>query len=361
MPMTRLFRMLAQNRYQIHFTRIPMFCTAALASVANSSLATIQRLLFQNAIDRTELVDDPIFVLGHWRSGTTYVHELMSLDSRFASPTTYQCFVPSHFLVSQPFLKPLLGILLPSKRPMDDVKLGLDAPQEDEFALCNAGLPSTYLRIAFPNHSPRHLDYLNMRGIPSGELAAWKTQLENFMRLLSLHYGKQLVLKSPPHTGRLGVLKEWYPRAKFIHISRNPYQLIPSTIRLWKTLDQANAFQVPTHEGLEDFVFDCFERLYRGYHRHRAEIPNSQLIEIRYEDLIEDPLEVMQSIYARLDIGGFDEVRPRIEAKIALNRDFKTNTYDVSGELAARIDQSCQAYNVEFGHETAANDSTRAR
>jgi len=346
-----LFQLFAQNRYRMHFTKYPMAMTSIMLSSANSLMAAIQKSIYGQAIEQTELVDDPIFVLGHWRSGTTYLHELMSLDSRLGSPTTYQCFTPRHFLVSEWFFKRLLWCLLPSKRPMDNVKFGWDAPQEDEFALCNLGLPSTYSRIAFPNHPPRHLDYLSMYGIPDRELDQWKMELDRFVRAVSLRCNKRIVLKSPPHTGRIGVLKEMFPQARFIHISRNPYQVIPSTIHLWKTLDHVNAFQIPTNEGMEDYVFECFDRLYRGYNRYRETIGPSQLIEIRYEDLIESPLLVLENIYCQLDLGGFEDVQQHVEAKLAKNKNFRTNQHVVPDDLAEQIGERCANYLEQFGYQ----------
>jgi hypothetical protein len=60
-----------------------------------------QRVRYGRLIDETWIDQPPVFIIGHWRSGTTYLHELMHLDSRFVSPTTYQCFAPHHFLLTQ--------------------------------------------------------------------------------------------------------------------------------------------------------------------------------------------------------------------------------------------------------------------
>ena len=93
-------------------------------------------MLLGRRIAQQPIKDAPIFIIGHWRSGTTLLHELMSLDERFTFPTTYECFVPNHFLISAWF-DAWLKCLLPKQRPMDNMALGWDRPQEDEFALCN--------------------------------------------------------------------------------------------------------------------------------------------------------------------------------------------------------------------------------
>ena len=81
----------------------------------------------------------PIFILGHWRTGTTLLHEFMIRDERFGYPTTYECMDPNHFLLTEGLFTRWLNFLVPTHRPMDNMKAGFDRPQEDEFALCMLG------------------------------------------------------------------------------------------------------------------------------------------------------------------------------------------------------------------------------
>ncbi len=138
-----------------------------------------------------------MFILGHWRSGTTYLHELLTCDERFATPTTYQCFAANHFLLTGPWIPRLFWFLVPSRRPMDNVQVGWQAPQEDEFALCSLGTPSPYLRIAFPNDEVDYLKYLDMQDVDPSTLEAWQTTLRSFLRDMTFATGRQLALKSP--------------------------------------------------------------------------------------------------------------------------------------------------------------------
>ena len=70
-----------------------------------------------DAIEATR-VEAPVFILGHYRSGTTYLHELLSNDPGFASPNRFQAFNPSTFLchradgrlpLIEPFMLPSPG------------------------------------------------------------------------------------------------------------------------------------------------------------------------------------------------------------------------------------------------------------
>ena len=157
-------RLLARNRFRVAPRRIAMALLIVGIGAFNFFLWLLQTAIYGRRIDRAKIEKDPIFVIGHWRSGTTMLHELLVLDSRHTFADTYACFAPNHFLVSSWWVKPLLQILLPSRRPMDNMAAGWDRPQEDEFALCNMGVPSPYLTITFPNHPPQDQEYLDMRG-----------------------------------------------------------------------------------------------------------------------------------------------------------------------------------------------------
>ena len=80
---------------------------------------------------------DPLFILGHWRSGTTFVHNVFACDKHFGYTTTYQTVFPNLMLWGQPFFKKNMAFLMPDKRPTDNMELKVDLPQEEEFALSN--------------------------------------------------------------------------------------------------------------------------------------------------------------------------------------------------------------------------------
>ena len=86
---------------------------------------------------------DPLFVLGHWRSGTTFVHNVLACDKHFGYTTTYQTVFPNLMLWGQGFFKKNMSFLMPDHRPTDNMELKVDLPQEEEFALSNK-MPYTY-------------------------------------------------------------------------------------------------------------------------------------------------------------------------------------------------------------------------
>ena len=321
-----------------------------LATPFNSLLARLQRLTHGARIDAVAIAQPPIFIIGHWRSGTTLLHELMALDSRLATPTTYQCFAPRHFLLTD-WLPRILGSwLLPRRRPMDDIAVGWDRPQEDEFALLTLGAPTPYQRMGFPNEPPAHMAFLDMEGCDPADLQAFETGLRDFAKTVTLRTGKRLLLKSPPHTGRIACLARLFPGARFIHLVRDPHALFPSTMRLWQALDAVQGMQVPNGAGLEEYVFDCLTRMYAGFEKQRAQLDPRTICDLRYEDLVRDPVAAVARIYRELGLDGFDALLPQLQAGIAERKDYRTNIHALDAAQSEKIRRRWGFYCDRYGY-----------
>lgn len=346
-------RLLTENRFKIHPTKYPMLFLVGGCTVFNSFWAGVQKLTHGKKIAAQELSSPPIFVIGHWRSGTTLMHEILTQDKRLAFPSTYDCFLPHHFLVSRWFFHPVVKLLMPAHRPMDNMPAGVDLPQEDEFALCTMGSPTPYRRVAFCNNQPRHQDLLNTSSANPQHVEQLKNSLTHFCRALTLRYQKPLVLKSPTHTGRIAQLAEWFPGARFIHISRHPYRIFSSTIRLWKALDQVQSYQKPSYseDWLRQFVFQSYEKMYQGYFDAADTIKDNRLIEIRYEDLMEDSLGTIGRIYSQLELPAFEETSSSVAQFLESRGNYKPNQLKTDPELISEINQRWSRYFERYGYD----------
>lgn len=351
MPAHVWFPLLAKNRFRFSIARLHHVLGVSLFTPFTGMLALSQELLFGRAIRQTELTAPPIFVLGHWRSGTTMLHEYLALDERLSSPTTFQCFAPWHFLLTEDVVTRFGGFLLPDRRPMDNMKAGWSLPQEDEFALMNLGAPTPYLRILFPNHPVPYEDTLGSQSFDPKHLEVWKKRLDWFLRAITYKTHKRLLLKSPPHTGRLKILRSMYPDAKYVHIVRDPRKLFPSTMKLWNSLDSVQALQAPTDQlQLRTFVLKSLTTMYDSFEIDRKGMDKNQIIDIRYEDLTADPIKVVGDIYSQLNLGSFEPVKQKLVEKTQKERDYQTNRLELSREDEEAVLRAWHAYASHYGY-----------
>lgn len=332
--------------------RIPMFGIISALSVGNSLLAAWQRAALGKKIRETELVGAPIFIVGHWRSGTTLLHEYLMRDDRFTCADTFDCFAPAHFLVSGNLFRPWVKYLLPEKRPMDNMAAGLDRPQEDEFAICALGTPSPYREILFPNNRPIDENYLTLRRLSDAERSRWLDSLEYVLKALTVAEPKTVVLKSPPHTGRIRTILERFPNAKFVHISRDPFVLFPSTVNLWTKLAKTHGLQNPKGgPALEEKVLRNFEEMYEAFFDDLPRLSDDRFCEISYDELVAAPVATLERIYSTLGIGDFEAKRPDFESFAQTQKSYRKNNFELAPEMKETISRRWKAYLDRYGSE----------
>jgi hypothetical protein len=125
-------------------------------SLMNTLYRRREARLFDQAIRATEITQPPIFIIGHWRSGTTHLISMLGLADQLVYPNSYQVANPYTFLTTERVNTRRFAFLMPTRRPMDDMPLGYHTPQEDEFALCLMTL-SPYLGMSFPHRQDHYL------------------------------------------------------------------------------------------------------------------------------------------------------------------------------------------------------------
>jgi hypothetical protein len=344
-------RILAHNRFQVGLSYWWVAAIITFVSFCHTILSICQECWYGRQIKRTKIKDDPIFIIGHWRTGTTLLHEYLILDERHTYPNTYECLEPNHFLLTERFFQRWVRFLTPSHRPMDNMKAGWERPQEDEFALCMLGVPSPYLTMAFPNRPPQYQEYFDLEELSPRELTQWRRTFRRFLQVLTFKNPKRLVLKSPPHSCRIKVLLEMFPDARFVHIMRDPHVVFPSTVNLWKSLYRKHGLQTPTFGGLEEYVYSTFTRLYQKLEEGKKLVRPDRFYELRYEDLVRDPIDEMEKLYAHLELNGVDEFLPRLKEYLDENADYETNRYELSPEQEAEIERRWGAVIRRYGYE----------
>ena len=344
------WRLLRRNRFDVAPLRIPRACTITVLSLANSYTSLLQSALYGRRIAATPIEPAPLFVLGHWRTGTTLLHELLAADERNVCPTALECFAPEHFLILR-YVTPMLRFLLPAHRPTDNMNMGWRRPQEEEFALSLMGHPSAYETIAFPNRQPRQFQHVVLDDLTPAQLADRGRAYMRFLRTVLCRRPGRLVLKSPPNTCRVEYLSSMFPEARYVYLVRDPRVVIPSTIRLWRSLYYSLGMQQPDYEFLEDHIFERFVLLHERFERSRPLIPEHRLLELSFEALIQDPLAQVRKLYDHLELGKFDVAEPAVRQYVDSIADYQMGRYTVSDRLAEMIDRKLGSYIRQHGYE----------
>ncbi len=347
-------KLLAEGRFDVTLNCLPRILSVTLMAPLMSAVALASEVIYGRRVAET-YIRSPIFILGHWRTGTTLVHDLMACDPALAYPTTHQCLFPNTFLASGRAFNRLYGLFLPSKRPFDDMPVGLDRPQEEEFGLTNMGVGSPYRMFAFPRHGPPDLRYLDLEGLTDEERHDWEKAYVTLLKRLQLAARRPLVLKSPPNTARLKTLSRLFPDARYIHIARHPFDVYASTVNMLRSLMSMQGLQNPplVDGWIGEYVLAAFERMFAAYERDRRMVPESRLVEIRYEDLIADPRGVLAEVYAVLGIGDFTVVEPRIDAYFAERSDHRRNKHQLDQATQEAIVERWRPYFERFNYMTS--------
>jgi len=325
-----------------HFDLDPRAWARSTVLTAGSTLNSYYRRkedrLFGLALRDVEVLP-PVFILGHWRSGTTLLHNLLALDDQFAFPNLYQVFFPHTFLCTEEARTNLVRPLIPQTRAFDNVAQGLQMPNEDEFATCTASLCSPYMAWAFPGNARHYERFLTFQDATEAEIQKWKDALLLFLKKLTFKYQRPMLLKSPPHTGRIRLLLELFPDARFLHISRNPYTVFQSTKHLNKVLTSSLQFQSHRQDpNPEETVFRRYQQMYDAYFDERSLIPPGRLHELAFEDLELDPIGQIQATYSALGLEGWESLLPKLEEYVASISSYRKNEYaELDEPLRERI------------------------
>ena len=349
------WRLLRLNQFDLDGVYAHRVAFVTVMSLINSLYHAFEQTRFSGRIRETELPQSPIFILGHWRSGTTHLHNLLALNTdQFSAINTYQTAHPFTFLVSKPFYTRLMAFALPETRVVDTMPLQFHSPQEDELALAMLSLKSPYLGAHFPRHREAYLRYLDFVDVPEAEIAQWKAAFIYLIKkLTSVYPGQTLILKSPPHTARIKHLLDLFPEARFIHIHRHPYTVFQSTRRLYDTIPWFNYLQKPDLATIDEFLLYQYQRLHEAYFAQRPLIAPNHFYEIPFHELEADPISAIRGIYEAFELGDFDTFYPTLNRYVAGLADYRKNVHvDLPQPLRQRlVDMNPRCFQV-WGYET---------
>jgi hypothetical protein len=330
-----------------HYLKV--FLTALVSGIA-SILMLWERIRESKNL---KLKNPPIFILGHWRSGTTHLHNLLCQDPKSGFITTYQSIFPSN-LYSKGLFKPFLKMVIPPTRPSDNVKLGVDLPQEDEFALENLIAPTFYNFFFFPDHFERAYDE-NIH-FKNKDISKWENAYKKLIKKGEVNSnGNYMILKNPVNTGRVGRILEMYPEAFFIHIYRNPVIVYLSTKKFFISLIPDMQFQDTSEEDIIEIVFKLYANIMGDYLKNKVLIPSQQLIEIDFETFENNPINELEKIYKHFKIPNWNENQTYFKDYLNRLGSYKKNNYQITQKELDRIVKEWNFAFKEFKYDVPLN------
>jgi hypothetical protein len=351
--------LLVENRFSVDPPYLSRAAFVTLASLRASYYRFREERTYGAAVAGTEILP-PVFILGHWRNGTTLIHEMFIRDTQFAYPNLFEVSHPSNFLVLEPMVERMLGDAPPEKRPMDNMEITFRSPGEDESALCVASLKSPLLGLVFTLRGAYYDRYLSFRGVPQAEIDVWKKAIRLFLQKLTFRYRRPVVLKSPPHTARMRLLVEMFPDARFVHVRRDPLVVFQSTMRMYEKAASEGFLQRTTRQDLEAAVLRRYRLMYEAYFEDRPLVPERQLCEVAFEDLEKDKLGEMERIYRHLGIPGWGGFQPVLERYVESLRTYEKNRHgDLPAELRDRIRREWSACFEAWGYHAKVRPASR--
>ena len=352
--------LLAENGFRIspcYLGKLPFLSTSSVITTVSSA---IEQAMYDSRL-RALPVEDPIFILGCWRSGTTHLHNLLCLDERYGYSNMFQTMYPHTFLTCEWWARPLLDLLTPKKRFMDNMQQGLREPHEDEMALCIMTRKSNMLSWAFPRRAEYYDRYLSFNEASDRDRADWKRALDLFVRKLTLRTGRRLVLKSPNHTARIKLILELYPNAKFLHIKRNPYDVFKSMCHMAREVIAVWGLQYFPPENIPAMVVETYRNLYDSYLDQVGLIPAGNFYEVGYEELVQQPFQCLEQTYEQLSLGGFDDVRSKLEDYAAKNAGYQKNKHtDIPDDQRRILNTEWRRAFEAFGYEMRDTNESKA-
>ena len=313
-------------------------------------------------------VSQPIFIVGNFRSGTTFLHRLLTKDIQSTSMKAWEIYLaPSitqrhfyryvmrlNYFIGNPIghLINIVERVLANYSHIHNIKL--NEPEEDAQVLLH--IWSSYDLLAFfpfPKLIQKYAYYDDQ--VSSDDKAR---DMSYYQSVLKRHVfasgGKRLISKNPTNSPKVRALHQKFPDAKFINIMRNPLQAIPSSVSLFST--HWKAYGNPkTDYALQDSIIEHSKHWYIYPNRYLKRLPSDQYILVKFKELIKDPKATVERIYKQFGMKVTPHFAQILQAETEKAKSYKSkHQYSLKAmglsrrRIAREFANASRQFNFEF-------------
>ncbi len=243
-------------------------------------------------------IEAPVFIVGSPRSGTSLLHELMACDPASRTPAMWE------------MQHPLASFEGSDRSELSDrvTQFWHDLQPEYETMHANSGhLPNECIFITMHEFLSDH--WGGVHCVPSydahlrssDQRPAYRYH-KRFLQTLQAHSASsRWLLKAPSHLFHMETLFDVYPDARIIRTHRDPLATLPSAISLMGTLKWMRTNEVDMSQAPALLAFG-YAYIYQQEIDQRADgrLPDERFIDVRFDDLVRNPIETIEQVYGRL-------------------------------------------------------------
>lgn len=365
-PIFYFLRIVKRNKpvHPKRYLRLIAFYSKILPS---GFLGFLENIFYRKKLKKFKPEHPPLYILGHWRSGTSFLQSLLGESPQFVYHTKFQTFFPESFLLTEKTIKQAatavleyVGLTRSWDRGIAHNFSSLDTSSEIEISMMNQAKPySFHWGQVFPKFWKYYFNrYLFWDDISESEIKNWKENVKYLNKKVNfLHPNCQVLVKNPGDTARVKAILDIYPDARFIFVHRNPYEVFYSSVKLWNKILSNLSLQEITLDEIKNAILYIYKRVHEKYFDSKKRIPADNLVEIAYEDLRKKPLKVMKHVYNELGIMGFDSAKPAFEKYVNAMK-HKPTEYAFVNEDIDRINKEWAFIFKQLGypmHDTGKN------
>lgn len=284
--------------------RVLHFAGISFLLILSEPLRFMEWVFYSYAIHSTPLKEPPVFIIGHWRSGTSFLQDTLAMDPQFHYLSLYRMITAPYFLISEPWLFPFLNTIIKKlKLPygFQRTTLNLSFSGEMDVALTFMG---NHLAYTWAHLLPKKYQELILNSLKESHQTEWLEDYLFLMKKLQRQRPKaKIVVKSPGDTARIKAILRMFPEAKFINLHRDKNQTLHSTFYLWQQIQSNNAFQRVEETKIKKDIVWTMDYVTQKYMADKNMIPSNQLFELSFQDLHDFPTESLQKIYNQFGWG----------------------------------------------------------